>query len=81
MGREESGHVQEVRLLKEEGAGLGVRIADQENDDGFTQVSIDEVLRGGPAHMDGRLQKGGWELTPPATLALSLAVKEAGIKE
>jgi len=44
--------VHEVRLLKEPGKGLGIRIADQPYDGG-SRVVVEDVMVGGAAHIDG----------------------------
>ena len=49
----------EVRLLKEPGKGLGIRIADQPYDGG-SRVVVEDVMVGGAAHIDGKLKKG-WQ--------------------
>ena len=52
-------NVCEVTLLKEPMKGLGIRIADQLVPEGRKSlIVIDEVFKGGPAHIDGRLKKG-----------------------
>ena len=52
-----SGQIHEIRLLKEPGKGLGIRIADHISEGG-SQVIVAEVLKGGAADMDGKLKKG-----------------------
>ena len=47
----------EIRLLKEPGKGLGIRIADHISEGG-SRVIVAEVLKGGAADMDGKLKKG-----------------------
>lgn len=56
-GEEREG-VCNVRLLKEPVKGLGIKIVDQPGSEGRREVAIREVLKEGPAHVDGRLKKG-----------------------
>ena len=51
--------VYDVKILKEKGKGLGIRITSQPILDGQrSSVVIESVDRDGPAYMDGRLKKG-----------------------
>ncbi len=51
--------IYDVKILKEKGKGLGIRITSQPIIDGQrSSVFIESVDRDGPAYMDGRLKKG-----------------------
>ena len=50
--------VSEIRLLKEPVKGLGIRIVDQPGPEGSSVIVIDDIIKEGPAHMDGKLKKG-----------------------
>ena len=50
----------EVKLLKDPVKGLGIRITDQPapGDTERSIVVVEEVVKGGPAYIDGKLRTG-----------------------
>lgn len=51
-------HIIEVRLLKAVDKGLGMNIAASPGAVQGCKVMVDEIIKGGAAHLDGSLQKG-----------------------